>query len=166
EDVKVMTHFKTQGLQMLRDVALKDSPGTLDTYPATKDKWRSLLRTWVKTPSRAADLLDRPDYKEPARFFESLLQRKTTASDRYDVRLRTFLVALTQSQSMDKHAKLIIDFAEDLFDKFLHEKVMIKVTEKFDVAFGDLLAHTNMKGALVPLFETAKGDYLQKQIRV
>ena len=73
EDVKVLTHFKTQGLTMLREAAVKDVPGTLDTFPATKDKWRQLLRTWVKTPSRASDLLDRPDYKTPTKFFDSLL---------------------------------------------------------------------------------------------
>lgn len=166
EDVKVLNHFKTQGMLMLRDAALKDDPTTQDLFPAAKDKWRLLLRTWVKTPSRAHDLLDRPDYKEPIRFFDALLQRKTTASDRFDVRLRAFLIALTQGQSMDKHAKIIIEFAEDFFDKFLHEKIMISATAEFDVIFNGVVTNTNYKGTMVQAFDTARAAYLQKQVLI
>ena len=163
EDVKILSHFKTQGLLMLRDAALKDVPGTLDTFPATKDKWRVLLRTWVKTPSRAHDLLDRPDYKAPIRFFDALLQRKTTASDRFDIRLRTFLIALTHSQSMDKHAKIIIEFADDFWDKFLHEKIMIAAADEFEDAFAPVMNNNKMVGPLLVTFNDSKAAFLQKQ---
>jgi hypothetical protein len=160
EDLQTLQHFKTSGLQMLKDSAVKDG---LDTdFPS---KWRHLLRSWVVKKSRAEDLLDRPDYETPTKFFDSLIQRKTTTSEKFDVKLRNFLVSLTVPASSDKHAKTIIDFSRDFFDKFWSASVIAKLTADFDESFTDFLAHGNMKGPLVPLFNTAKAKHLEEAVK-
>lgn len=160
EDLQTLQHFKTSGLQMLKDAAVKD--GLIADFPS---KWRHLLRSWVVKKSRAEDLLDRPDYETPTKFFDSLIQRKTTTSEKFDVKLRNFLVSLTVPASTDKHAKTIIDFSRDFFDKFWSEKVLAKLTVDFDDSFTDFVAHRDMKGPLVPLFNTAKAKHLEEAVK-
>jgi hypothetical protein len=72
EDLKTLQYFKEAGLQYLKDVARKDDLPENVSYP---DKWRNLLKAWVVKGTRAEDLLERPDYTNPTKFFDKLISR-------------------------------------------------------------------------------------------
>lgn len=165
EDVKTLTHFKDAVLQYLSDVATKEAvPHFLD-FP---ERWKFLLKKWVMQPSRALDLLDRPDYETPTKFCDSLISRKKSKSEKFSDELRNFLIALSKPQSMDRHAKTIREFSEDFFVKFFSDKLMIALSASFDMNFLPVTTNNTFTRAanLVDLFTTAREAYLFASIEV
>lgn len=162
EDIKSLTHFKDAALRYLGDVARNEG---LQAFPDYPERWKFLLKKWVQPTSRANDLLDRPDYKTPEKFLDSLISRKQAKSDKFSDDLRTFLCALSKPHSMDRHAKIIREFAEDFFDKFLYQNLLIRVTAEFDIDFAPLLVNPQWKNALNAPFELAKTSSIRNSIK-
>lgn len=160
EDVKTLTHFKDAVLQYLSDVATKEAVPNFVVFP---ERWKYLLKKWVVQPSRALDLLERPDYETPTKFCESLISRKKSKSEKFSDELRNFLTALSKPQSMDRHAKTIREFSEDFFTKFLSDKLMIVLAARFDLDFQPVTNNNVFvkATALAEVFTTAKGAFLR-----
>ena len=163
EDILVLKFFKDSALAYLQDTVTRDAfPGYVETYPA---RWRSLLLRWVVTGSKAFNLLNRPDYATPTKFLDSMIARRTSSSEKFSDRLRLFLVEIAKAKSMDEHTKTIRDFADEFFDSFMAEKLLIELTSDFDYEIYDpLLASAGWRVNATQLLDDGKTHYLRKSI--
>lgn len=162
EDISVLTHFKKSVLQFLRDVVARDAIQNYDkSYP---ENWKVLLRIWVRPNSKAAELLERPDFKDPTKFCDTLIARKTKTSEKFSLELRTFLIALSIPASMDAHTKTIVEFAITFFDKFILERYKIRVGQDFDTSLAPLLLVNGWKAAFTNSLEACKLDFVSKTV--
>lgn len=162
EDISTLTHFQNAVVKYMLDT-VKREPGYEEgmTFP---DNWKYLLSKWVKPLSRASNILDRPDYKTPAKFCEILISRKTSKSEKFDDKLRTFLVSLANPKSMDQHVKIIYDFLELFWDKYFTEKFLIHLTEQFDTSFNTVTTNGSFKGGIAQAFGEARTSFLRKSL--
>ena len=162
EDISVLTHYKKSVLQFLRDVVARDAIPNYDkTYP---ENWKVLLRIWVKPNSKAAELLERPDFKDPSKFCDTLIARKTKTSEKFSLELRAFLIALSLPASMDAHTKTIVEFAISFFDKFVLERYTIRVGLDFDTSMGPLQQVTGWKAAFTQSLDACKVVFVKKAV--
>lgn len=162
EDISVLAHFKKSVLQFLRDVVARDAIQGYDkSYP---ENWKVLLRIWVKPNSKAAELLERPDFKDPSKFCDTLIARKTKTSEKFSLDLRTFLIALSLPASMDAHTKTIVEFAISFFDKFVLERYTIRVGLDFDTSMAPLQQVAGWKAPFTLSLEACKVAFVKKAV--
>ena len=162
EDISVLTHFKRSVLQFLRDVVARDAIPNYDKdYP---ENWKVLLRIWVKPNSKAAELLERPDFKDPTKFCDTLIARKTKTSEKFSLDLRTFLIALSSPASMDAHTKTIVEFAISFFDKFMMERYTTRVSADFDTSMAPLTQVNGWKAPFTNSLEACKVVFVKKVV--
>ena len=164
EDITVLKYFKDSVLVYLRDTVTRDNfPLYVENFPV---RWRSLLLKWVVTGSKAFNLLNRPDYATPLKFLDSMIARRTSSSEKFSDRLRLFLVELAKAKSMDEHTKTIRDFADDFFEMFMAEKLLIELTSDFDEDLDGPLRASGQgwKAVHVQILDDGKASFLRKAV--
>ncbi|MGZ6453673.1 MAG: hypothetical protein ACXWR0_19555 [Bdellovibrio sp.] len=160
EDISYLKNYEAAVLRYMQDIARLQAD---EDFPEFPSNWKFLLAKWVKPNSSAANILARPDIPTPKRYCKTLIGRKTSKSEKFDDKLRTFLLEIHQPKSMDAHVKTIYEFLDVFWDSFMKERYLIILTEQFDENFQPFIDAGIAQGK-VGTFNDCKGNLLKNTL--